>query len=151
MSLDIAALPLAFVAGVAGIVSPCVWPLVPVVVSSAALGGKFGPYALAAGLSLSFAFAGTLLTFVLVNAGMDPELFRRIAAGVLVAAGVVLVVRPLGECVAARLSLGSPGRNGCPALARVPRKRDLGTASSASVRCSESSGSPALGPRWARR
>lgn len=104
MSLDIAALPLAFVAGVAGIVSPCVWPLVPVVVGSAAVGGRFGPYALAAGLSLSFAFAGTLLTFLLVNSGMDPEFFRLIAAGVLVAAGVVLVVPPLGERVAARLS-----------------------------------------------
>ena len=38
MSLDAASIPLAGVAGVLSILSPCVWPLVPVVMSSAATG-----------------------------------------------------------------------------------------------------------------
>lgn len=41
MSLELTAIPLALVAGVAGVLSPCVWPLVPVVTSSAAAGARF--------------------------------------------------------------------------------------------------------------
>ncbi|MEX2367779.1 MAG: cytochrome c biogenesis CcdA family protein [Pseudohongiellaceae bacterium] len=104
MSLELTALPLAFLAGVLGILSPCVWPLVPVVMGSAATSGRLGPYALALGLSVAFASAGTLLSFVLVNTGTDPELFRYIAAGFLVFAGLVLAFRTLGEWVTLRLS-----------------------------------------------
>ena len=60
MTLELTAVPLAFLAGVLGVLSPCVWPLVPVVTSSAALGGRSGPVWLALGLSLAFAGAGTL-------------------------------------------------------------------------------------------
>ncbi|MDT8399540.1 MAG: cytochrome c biogenesis CcdA family protein [Pseudomonadales bacterium] len=104
MSLELTAIPLAFLAGVVSILSPCVWPLVPVVMGSAATNSRLGPYALAMGLSVSFAVAGTLLTFVLVNTGTDPEFFRYIAAGLLVAAGILLVVKPLGEWVTNHLS-----------------------------------------------
>jgi cytochrome c-type biogenesis protein len=52
MSLDLAAVPLAFMAGVIGVLSPCVWPLVPVVTSAAAGSGRTGPIYLAGGLSL---------------------------------------------------------------------------------------------------
>lgn len=102
MSLELAALPLAFLAGVVGILSPCVWPLVPVVVASSATTGRFGPLALADGLSLSFALAGSVLMFVLVNLGLDPESFRYLAAVILLAAGAVLVIKPLAN----RLTLG---------------------------------------------
>lgn len=105
MALEFSALPLAFLAGMLGILSPCVWPLVPVVLGSAASGSRTGPLALALGLSLAFATAGTLLSFVLVNTGTDPEFFRYIAAGLLLAAGVVLLVKPLGEWLTLRLSL----------------------------------------------
>jgi len=43
VTLELAAVPLALVAGVAGVLSPCVWPLVPVVTSSAATSGRSGP------------------------------------------------------------------------------------------------------------
>lgn len=102
--MDVAAIPLALVAGVAGILSPCVWPLVPVVTSSAATTGRSGPLYLALGLSLSFAAAGTLLTFLLVSTGIDPELFRYIAAVILVGVAVVLLLRPLSDWVTLRLS-----------------------------------------------
>ena len=106
MGLDITAFPLAFLAGVLGILSPCVWPLVPVVMGSAATSGRYyGPYALALGLSLSFALAGSFLSFVLVSSGTDPEFFRYIAAVLLVVAGLVLVVKPLGDWLTLRLSL----------------------------------------------
>ena len=96
MTLSLGAIPLAFFAGMLSILSPCVWPLVPIVMGSAAGVGRMGPLALAAGLSLAFAFAGSLLSFVLVNLGLDPELFRFAAAAMLVLVAVPLLVAPVG-------------------------------------------------------
>ena len=105
MSLDFAAIPLAFFAGIVGVVSPCVWPLVPVVTSSAAISGKIGPLYLAAGLSVSFAVAGTLLTWLLVSTSMDPEYFRLMAAVMLLLVGLILIVPSLSDWVTMRLSM----------------------------------------------
>lgn len=58
MTLELTAIPLALVAGVAGVLSPCVWPLVPVVTSSAATTGRSGPYWL---LGWSLLLLGTLV------------------------------------------------------------------------------------------
>jgi len=104
MTLELAAIPLAFLSGILGVLSPCVWPLVPVVTSSAATGGRSGPYYLAGGLSLSFAVAGTGVTWLLVSTGLDPELFRYIAAGMMVLVALVLLVRTVGDWMALRLS-----------------------------------------------
>lgn len=109
MSLDVAAIPLALVAGVVGVLSPCVWPLVPVVTSSAASSGRSGPLWLAVGLSLSFAVAGTLLTWLLVSTGMDPEFFRYVAAGLLLFLAAVLLSRRMGTWVT-RVLAGLSGR-----------------------------------------
>ncbi|MBU2886258.1 cytochrome c biogenesis CcdA family protein [Gilvimarinus agarilyticus] len=105
MTLELTALPLAFLAGVLGVLSPCVWPLVPIVMGSAASNNRFGPYALALGLSLSFALAGTLLSFVLVNLGLDPELFRYFAAVLLLLVGLILLIKPLNDWLSLRLSM----------------------------------------------
>lgn len=104
MTLELAAVPLALVAGVAGVLSPCVWPLVPVVTSSAATSGRSGPVYLSLGLALSFAVAGTFLTLLLVSTGLDPELFRYLAAILLVTVAVVLLVGRLNDWVVLRLS-----------------------------------------------
>ncbi|MBI4521490.1 MAG: cytochrome c biogenesis protein CcdA [Gemmatimonadetes bacterium] len=104
MNLELASLPLAWLAGVLGVLSPCVWPLVPVVVSSAATSGRSGPWFLAAGLSAAFAAAGTLLMLLVLNLGLDPELFRYVAAGVLVVVAVMLLVGSLNQWLALQLS-----------------------------------------------
>lgn len=104
MTLELTAIPLALVAGVVGILSPCVWPLVPVVTSAAATSGRSGPLFLALGLSLAFAVAGTLLTFLLVSVNLDPEFFRYIAAGFLIVVALTLLVPSLTDWLATRLS-----------------------------------------------
>lgn len=104
MTLEFASVPLAFVAGVLGIMSPCVWPLVPVIMSSAATTGRSGPLFLALGLSLSFAVAGTVLTLALLNAGLDPDAFRYVAAVVLLLVAALLLLRQLGDWATLRLS-----------------------------------------------
>ena len=97
-------LPLAFAAGVLSVLSPCVWPLVPIVMGSASDAGRAGPLALAAGLSLAFAVAGTLLSFALVSLGLDPELFRNLAAGLLIVVGLALVAPRFGQWLTAGLA-----------------------------------------------
>ena len=104
MALELSAIPLAALAGVLGVVSPCVWPLVPVVMSSAGVGGRSGPWFLALGLGLSFALGGTLLTYLLLRAGLDPVLYRGASALLLVLVALSLLVKPLGEGMANALS-----------------------------------------------
>jgi cytochrome c-type biogenesis protein len=48
----------AFLAGVFSSLSPCVLPLIPLVLGAAVSEHKYGPAALAAGLALSFAAVG---------------------------------------------------------------------------------------------
>lgn len=115
MTLELAAVPLALVAGVVGILSPCVWPLVPVVTSSAAMSGRTGPLYLAGGLSLSFAAAGTVLTFLLVSTGLDPEFFRYVSGALLIVIAAVLLWPALNDTTTLALSwlsnrLGAVGR-----------------------------------------
>lgn len=105
MTLELLSIPLAFFAGALSILSPCVWPLVPVVMSSTAAGGRYGPLALAAGLSTSFAIAGTILSFALLNMGIDPLLFRTISAVLLVFVGLTLLVKPMADWLTLKLSL----------------------------------------------
>lgn len=105
MTLEIASIPLAGAAGALSILSPCVWPLVPVVMASASAGGRQGAIYLALGLSVSFAIAGTLLSFILITLGLDPELFRFVAAALLILAGATLVIKRLGDWLTLRLSL----------------------------------------------
>ena len=105
MSLEITAIPLAFVAGMLSILSPCIWPLVPVVMTSAATSGRTGPLWLALGLSIAFAVAGTILTFVFLNLDMNPDAMRGVAATLLVIVGVSLAVPAVGACITSGLGV----------------------------------------------
>lgn len=112
MALELTAIPLAFLAGVLGIMSPCVWPLVPVVMSSAATSGRSGPWFLALGLATSFAVAGTFLSLLLLNLGLHPDVLRQFAAVLLLFIGLVLLVKPLEEWISLHLSLLTSRFNG---------------------------------------
>lgn len=105
MSLELTSVPLALAAGVLSILSPCVWPLVPVVVSSASTSGRAGPFMLGLGLSGSFALAGTVLTFFLVSTGLDPELVRYLAAALLITVAITLLVKKVNDWISVRLSV----------------------------------------------
>jgi cytochrome c biogenesis protein CcdA len=71
---------------------------------SAALTGRAGALFLALGLSISFALAGTILSFLLVSLNLDPELLRHIAAVFLLMVGGILAVPSLTERVTIHLS-----------------------------------------------
>jgi cytochrome c-type biogenesis protein len=86
------ALALAFAAGLLSILSPCVLPLVPIVLGAAVSAHAFGAVALAAGLALSFTVLGLLLALVGFGLGIDAGMFRVAAAAIMIMLGFVLVV-----------------------------------------------------------
>src|SRR5258708_29677491 len=83
---------LALIAGLLSTLSPCVLPLVPIVVGAAIGEHRFGPVALAAGLALSFVAIGLFVATIGFSAGLDQELFRSIAAVLLILVGGVLLM-----------------------------------------------------------
>ncbi len=91
MLINITTYGLSFIAGVLSILSPCVLPLVPIIVGTALNTHRFGPYALALGLAISFTAIGVFLATLGDVLGIDQELFRSIAAWLLLMFGVVLL------------------------------------------------------------
>lgn len=86
---------LGFAAGALTILSPCVLPLVPVVLASAAQRHRFGPLALAGGLVVAFTGVGFLVAAFGALIGLDALLLRKIGAAVLLVAGGVLLIDAL--------------------------------------------------------
>jgi cytochrome c-type biogenesis protein len=85
-------LALAFAAGLLSILSPCVLPLVPIVLGAAVAAHPLGAFALAGGLAVSFTVLGLVLALVGFGLGVDPDMFRLAAAALMIVLGVVLIV-----------------------------------------------------------
>jgi len=94
---------LAFVAGAVSVLSPCVLPILPVVLGAAASEHKLGPVALAAGLAVSFVIAGLFVATIGYSIGLDGDALRYVAAALITAMGAVLILPSLQ----ARLALAS--------------------------------------------
>lgn len=83
---------LALLAGILSILSPCVLPLVPVVLAGAVAEHRLAPLGLAAGVALSFTAIGLFVATVGFSIGLDMTVFRSAAAVLLIGVGVVLMV-----------------------------------------------------------
>jgi cytochrome c-type biogenesis protein len=90
--MTVGAFALAFVAGVLSILSPCVLPILPIVLGAAATERRFGLMALAAGLAASFVGIGLFVATIGYSIGLDADVFRTVAALLLLAIGVVLLL-----------------------------------------------------------
>jgi cytochrome c biogenesis protein CcdA len=93
----IGTLGLALLAGVLSILSPCVLPILPIVLGTAASEHRLGPVALAAGLAMSFTAIGLFVATIGFAAGIDTGIFRLVSALLLIAVGLVLLVPKLQE------------------------------------------------------
>lgn len=91
---------LAFLAGILSILSPCVLPILPLVLGAAASSHRHGPLALAAGLCLSFVGIGLFLATAGHSIGLDADRLRNVAATLILLVGFVLVVPPLQARIA---------------------------------------------------
>ena len=82
----------AVLAGILSILSPCVLPLVPMVLGAAVSEHRAGPAALAAGLALSFTAIGLFLATAGFALGLDGGVLRTAAAILMILIGAALVV-----------------------------------------------------------
>ena len=91
MDFGLGTFALGYLAGVLSTLSPCVLPLLPILIASATAQHRFGPLALAAGLTLSFAIVGLFIATLGTAVGLDAGLLRKAAAVLLIAFGVLLL------------------------------------------------------------
>ncbi|RUY35493.1 cytochrome c biogenesis protein CcdA [Mesorhizobium sp. M7A.F.Ca.US.001.04.1.1] len=83
---------LALLAGVLSIFSPCILPLLPVVLTGAVAEHRLAPLALAAGVAVSFTAIGVFVATIGFSIGLDMTVFRTAAAVLLILVGAVLLL-----------------------------------------------------------
>lgn len=101
MAADLAGTGLAFLAGLFSVLSPCVLPLLPIILGAAACEHKMGPAALAVGVASSFVAIGLFLAVIGFGAGIDGDALRFGAALLMIALGVLLATPALQARLAA--------------------------------------------------
>lgn len=82
----------AFLAGIITVLSPCVLPLLPIILGSATQEGRARPIGLIIGFVASFTAATLALSYLVRALGVSPDLNRIIAGAVLILLGLVLAV-----------------------------------------------------------
>ena len=147
MNFGIGTYGIALVAGLLTTLSPCVLPLIPLLMGSAVSAHRQGPWALAVGVALSFTVAGVLLASVGASLGLDGETFRRVAALLMTAFGLILLSGRLQALFVRATSKSEQFR--LHALHRPDSRSTGSAASSHSDSCSALSGAPASARRLA--
>jgi cytochrome c biogenesis protein CcdA len=93
-------LGLAGLAGLVSILSPCVLPLLPIVLGTAAAETRLGPLALAGGLVMSFCVIGMFVGILGLAVGLDGAALRSVGAIMLILIGLALIVPRLQASLA---------------------------------------------------
>jgi cytochrome c biogenesis protein CcdA/thiol-disulfide isomerase/thioredoxin len=93
-----------FIAGAATALSPCVLPVLPIVLSAGATGGRRRPLGIVVGLALSFTFATVVLVYVISALGLPDDLLRKVAIFVLLGFGITLMIPKLSDRLEAWMS-----------------------------------------------
>lgn len=89
-----------FVSGLVTILSPCIWPVLPILFSfSIARPGKSRPLGITLGIIVSFTILTLTLSLLVRSLGINPNLFRYLAVGVIAFLGLSLIYQPLNQKV----------------------------------------------------
>lgn len=83
---------LGYGAGLLTLINPCVLPILPIVLATALQASRFGPLAVAAGMSLSFVVLGLGVTALGRTLGLTPEMVADAGAVLMIGFGLVLLV-----------------------------------------------------------
>ena len=94
-----------FLAGLLSTLSPCVLPIIPILLGSAVNAHPRAPLALAAGLAISYALIGTTLAWAGSALDIDTSVFRTLGAVLLGLLGLVLMSANLQQ----RFASGTSG------------------------------------------
>jgi cytochrome c-type biogenesis protein len=112
MEFGIGSYGFGLLAGLLSTLSPCVLPILPILLGSATAAHPRAPLALAGGLALSYAVIGTLIASLGASIGLDATIFRNVGAVILGVLGLVLMSTSLQQRFATATSgIGDAGNN----------------------------------------
>ncbi len=81
----------AFLGGIVTILSPCILPILPIILSTSTTGGKSRPFGIVTGFVLSFTAFTLLLTTIVNLTGLSADLLRNAAITLLLLFGVFML------------------------------------------------------------
>jgi cytochrome c biogenesis protein CcdA/thiol-disulfide isomerase/thioredoxin len=90
---------IAFLAGIVTAVSPCVYPVLPIIFAGGASGGRRRPYAIIAGLVVTFILSLLFVGWLLDRLGLSADFLREVSIGFLLLFAATLVIPPLARAI----------------------------------------------------
>ena len=87
----------AFLSGLVTIFAPCIWPLLPIILSSSTTGGKKKPLGITLGIIVSFGIFTLTISYIVSLIPFDPTILRYIAVFVIGFLGLTLMVPKLTQ------------------------------------------------------
>lgn len=87
----------AFIAGIATILSPCIWPILPIVLSSSSLGGKLRPLGVTLGITSSFALFTLTISYLVKIFNFDPNTLRIFAVIIIAFLGLAMLIPKINQ------------------------------------------------------
>jgi cytochrome c biogenesis protein CcdA len=109
--IAISSLGISLLAGSLTTLSPCVFPLIPLVVGSAVQANRMAPVAMGLGMVLSFTLVGVFLGTLGAALGIDGDSVRAFGGWMLVVFGAVMLVPQLDQAFARLMSPVASGAN----------------------------------------
>lgn len=86
----------AFLAGVVTILAPCIWPLLPIVLSASSGQGKKRPLGITLGVMTSFTIFTLSISYLEKILHINANVFRLVAVIIIVALGIAMMIPSLG-------------------------------------------------------
>lgn len=88
---------LAFLEGIGLILSPCIFPVLPLVLASSLEGGKARPYGVITGFVLSFILFALMSRYIVTAIGFDLDIIKNVSLFFLAVLGIILIVPKFSE------------------------------------------------------
>src|SRR3989344_6029496 len=89
-----------FISGLVSILAPCIWPLLPIVLSSSASGGKKKPLGIVLGIVTSFTLITLSISYIVKIFHFDAEILGFFAVFVIGILGLSLIIPSFGSTFA---------------------------------------------------
>ncbi|MDA8412120.1 MAG: redoxin family protein [Treponema sp.] len=116
----------AFLSGIVTILSPCILPVLPIVLAGGLGSGRSRPFGVVLGFAFSFAFFTLALASIVQALGIPPDALRVVAVALILVFGLVLLLPALGRRFEAFFSrLASIGGAKSSGLANSRPSRDF--------------------------
>jgi cytochrome c biogenesis protein CcdA/thiol-disulfide isomerase/thioredoxin len=90
---------IAFLAGIVTAISPCVYPVLPIIFAGGASGGRRRPYAIIVGLVVTFILSLLFVGWLLDRLGLSADFLRKVSIGFLLLFAATLVIPPLARAI----------------------------------------------------